>query len=41
MAKSEPEPELTYEQEQLQHRLKLEQAVRRAALKRKQEQGGL
>ncbi|ENM6364270.1 S49 family peptidase [Vibrio alginolyticus] len=42
MAKSEPEQqELTYEQEQLQHRLKLEQAVRRAALKRKQEQGGL
>ncbi len=37
----EPEPELTYEQEKLEHKLKLETAVRRAAMKRKQEQGGL
>ncbi|MCV5941953.1 hypothetical protein OFN64_35305, partial [Escherichia coli] len=37
----EPEPELTYEQEKLEHKLKLEAAVRRAAMKRKQEQGGL
>ncbi|TOE88852.1 hypothetical protein, partial [Vibrio parahaemolyticus] len=38
---AEPEPELTYEQEKLEHKLKLEAAVRRAAMKRKQEQGGL
>ncbi|MBS9811790.1 S49 family peptidase [Vibrio alginolyticus] len=37
----EPEQELSYEQEKLEHKLKLEAAVRRAAMKRKQEQGGL
>ncbi|TOA27090.1 hypothetical protein, partial [Vibrio parahaemolyticus] len=30
----EPEPELTYEQEKEQHRIKLEQAVKRAKEKR-------